>query len=186
MTEWLRAHPFVVLLLPLIAGILLCEYTGFPFDLPYAKPASFPDSIDTFAAVIEDGPVEKKRTYRYTARQIVRYRKQLGGYVSPEQIREIEELQHANLDSVLSHLWAETDSVQRLPVNTASVKRLQAHPYLSFEQAKVLYELRRTKIRLTGIEDLDVLVTSDSAAIFTQEDIKRLQPYLSFEQNSRH
>ena len=122
----------------------------------------------------------------YTARQIVRYRKQLGGYVSPEQIREIKELQHANLDSVLPHLWAETDSVQRLPVNTASVKRLQAHPYLSFEQAKVLYELRRTKIRLTGIEDLDVLVTSDSAAMFTHEDIKRLQPYLSFEQNGRH
>ena len=67
MTDWLRAHPFVVLLLPLIAGILLCEYTGFPFDLPYAQPASFPDSIDTFAAVIEDGPVEKKRTCRYTA-----------------------------------------------------------------------------------------------------------------------
>ena len=67
MTEWLRARPFMVLLLPLIAGILLCEYTGFPFDLPYARPATFPDSNESFSAVIEDGPVEKQRTYRYTA-----------------------------------------------------------------------------------------------------------------------
>jgi len=67
MRNWLQVHPFVVLLLPLIAGILLCEYTGFPFDMPYAKHANFPDSIGVYAAVIEDYPVEKSKTFRYTA-----------------------------------------------------------------------------------------------------------------------
>lgn len=67
MRNWLQTHPFVVLLLPLIAGILLCNYTGFPFDLQHKEIANIPDSTGTFAAVIEDYPVEKAKTFRYTA-----------------------------------------------------------------------------------------------------------------------
>jgi len=68
MRNWLQVHPFVLLLLPLIAGILLCDYTGFPFDLQKDTRVNFLDSIGTFAAVIEDYPVEKAKTFRYTAR----------------------------------------------------------------------------------------------------------------------
>ena len=67
MRNWLQTHPFVVLLLPLIAGILLCDRTGFSLDFGLTKPATFPDSIGTFAATIIDYPVEKARTFRYTA-----------------------------------------------------------------------------------------------------------------------
>lgn len=119
----------------------------------------------------------------YTARQIIRYRKQLGGFVSPEQLREIKELQQTNWDLIVPHLWAEKDSVKQIPVNTASVKRLQAHPYISFEQAKALYELRRTKIRLTSINDIMSLVSSDSASVFSREWVVQIEPYISFAQS---
>ena len=66
MRNWLQAHPFVVLLLPLIAGILLCDYTGFSFDIREAEHPYFPDFTDTFAAVVEEYPVEKTKTFRYT------------------------------------------------------------------------------------------------------------------------
>lgn len=117
----------------------------------------------------------------YTAVQIVRYRNELGGYYSPEQIREIKGLQNMALDSVIPHLSAEKDSIKPLLVNTASVKRLQAHPYLSFEQAKALYDLRRSKITLSSMDDLEPLVTSEVKTPFTREDLQRLKPYLSFE-----
>ncbi len=68
MRNWLQVHPFVVLLLPLIAGILLCNYTGFPFDLQHKKQADFPDFTGTYEAIIQDYPVEKSKTFRYTAR----------------------------------------------------------------------------------------------------------------------
>ena len=67
MQNWLQTHPFVLLLLPLIAGILLCNYTGFPFDLQHREKADFPASIETYTAIIEDYPVEKPKTFRYTA-----------------------------------------------------------------------------------------------------------------------
>ena len=111
------------------------------------------------------------------ARHIIRYGTQLGGYVSPEQIREIKALQDykVQFDSVIPHLTAEKDSVTRMRVNYIGVERLQRHPYLNFTQAKAIYELRRNKFYLKSIDELRGL------PCLTEEDIKRLEPYLSFE-----
>ncbi len=111
------------------------------------------------------------------ARHIVRYGQQLGGYISPEQIREIQALRDYKVpfDSVIPHLTAERDSVARLRVNYIGVERMQRHPYLSFTQAKAIYELRRNKFYLKSIDDLRGL------NCLTDEDIRRIEPYLSFE-----
>lgn len=111
------------------------------------------------------------------ARHIVRYGQQLGGYISPEQIREIQALRDYKVpfDSVIPHLTAERDSVTRMRVNYIGVERMQRHPYLSFTQAKAIYELRRNKFYLKSIDELR------SLPCLTEEDIKRLEPYLSFE-----
>ena len=111
------------------------------------------------------------------ARHIVRYGQQLGGYMSPEQIREIKALRDYKVpfDSVIPHLTAEKDSVTRMRVNYIGVERLQRHPYLNFTQAKAIYELRRNKFYLKSIDELREL------PCLTEEDIRRLEPYLSFE-----
>lgn len=111
------------------------------------------------------------------ARHIVRYGQQLGGYISPEQIREIQALRDYKVpfDSVIPHLTAERDSVSRMRVNYIGVERMQRHPYLSFTQAKAIYELRRNKFYLKSIDELR------SLPCLTEEDIRRLEPYLSFE-----
>lgn len=111
------------------------------------------------------------------ARHIVRYGQQLGGYVSQEQIREIQALRDYKVpfDTIIPHLTAEKDSITRLRVNYIGVERLQRHPYLSFTQAKAIYELRRNKFYLKSIDDLRGL------PCLTEEDLRRLEPYLSFE-----
>lgn len=117
------------------------------------------------------------------AKQIIRYRTQLGGYYSPEQIREIDALQHYDqdtllrfcFDSVMPHLYACADSIKRISVNHSSIRVLQRHPYLRFEQAKALYTLRRNRFHLDAISDLQPL------SEFTEQDLQRLQWYLSFE-----
>lgn len=111
---------------------------------------------------------------RYTATQIIRYRELLGGYNSPEQIREIEALSDIEADSLLTHLTAEADSIHPIDVNHASVKRLMRHPYLNFEQARAIYTLRRNRFRLEKWEELEKLEE------LSAEDIERLKPYLIF------
>lgn len=111
---------------------------------------------------------------RYTAVQIIRYRQELGGYVTPEQIREIDNLT-LSLDSVIRHLIANPDSVRKISVNRTGAEKLSRHPYLRFSQAKAIYELRRRRVRLNEIEELADLPE------FNNTDIERLRPYLSFE-----
>ncbi len=110
---------------------------------------------------------------KYTALQIVRYRQQLGGFVSVEQLREIE--MPTAVDSLLPFFTVCPDSVRAIPVNKSSVERLNRHPYLTFTQAKALYTLRREQVRL---HDIDALRKLNE---FTESDILRLQPYLNFD-----
>jgi competence ComEA-like helix-hairpin-helix protein len=116
----------------------------------------------------------------YRAKQIIRYREQLGGFASVEQLREVKALQpllsdSLSADSLLGHFVLDSVKVAPLQVNIAHVESLQRHPYLSFEQAKAIYELRRRKIRLKSIDQLRTL------DCLSESDLLRLQPYLSFE-----
>ena len=120
----------------------------------------------------------------YRAKQIIRYRERLGGFVSVEQLREVKALQpllkdSLSTDSLLSHFFIDSVRVVPLRVNSMRVEQLQRHPYLSFEQARAIYELRRRKIHL---KHLDQLRTLDC---LTEQDIQRLRPYLSFEQKQK-
>ena len=118
----------------------------------------------------------------YRAKQIVRYRQQLGGFASVEQLREVRALQplladSLAADSLLAHFWLDSICIEPIQVNRARVEVLQKHPYLSFEQAKAIYELRRKKVRLQSIESLEKL------KCFTPTELERLAPYLQFETN---
>ena len=115
-----------------------------------------------------------------TARVIIRYREELGGYVDTAQLREINAYYDYVFwsipwDSIMPHVRVCTDSVRLLRVNSMSVRRLSSHPYLRFEDAKAIYTLRRNRFRLDSIGELKALPTlSDSV-------IEKITPYLSFE-----
>ena len=111
---------------------------------------------------------------RYTAVQIVRYREQLGGYYSPEQLTD-EPFAKLSLDTLLHHFTADSRDIQLLPVNSLSASELARHPYLRFEQAKAIYTLRRKYVYLTSLDDLRTLHE------LSEKDLQRIAPYLSFE-----
>lgn len=111
----------------------------------------------------------------YRAKQIVRYREQLGGFVSVEQLLEVKGMEDLASDSILQHFVLDSVTVQQMNVNQASVQRLAQHPYLRFEQAKALYELRRKKIRLHSIQDLEAIECIDA------KTLEKIAPYLNFD-----
>lgn len=111
---------------------------------------------------------------RYTAIQIIRYREELGGYCSPTQLTD-EAFSKLRLDTLLDHFTADSNAIRTIPVNSSSAERLQRHPYIRYQQAKAIYMLRRKRTHLNSIEELQNLPE------FTEKDLKRLAPYLSFE-----
>ena len=111
----------------------------------------------------------------YRARQIVRYREQLGGFVSVEQVLEAKGMENVDADSLLAHFWIDSVKVEPMNVNSVGVQRLSRHPYLRFEQAQAIYELRRKKIRLDSIQQLQQI------ECISAETLEKIAPYLNFD-----
>ncbi|MCE5331594.1 MAG: helix-hairpin-helix domain-containing protein [Bacteroidales bacterium] len=109
------------------------------------------------------------------AKGIVRFRQQTGGFVSVEQLREIYGMTDVNFVKISPYCTVNAALVQKIKVNTASIEKLNAHPYLNFYQSKAIYELRRNKGKLKSINDLRVLDE------ITPDQLNKINPYLQFD-----
>ena len=107
---------------------------------------------------------------RYYASRIVRYRNDLGGYVSVAQRSEIEGIPEA----ALSYFRVTGGAVRKLNLNRLTLNELKHHPYINFYQARRIIDYRRLKGPLHSIDDLRLLKD------FSQRDIERLRPYVEF------
>lgn len=64
---------------------------------------------------------------------------------------------------------------QRINVNTATLKQLKDHPYIGYYRARAIVNLREREGHIVNLRQLAFLDE------FTDDDIRRLEPYLSFE-----
>lgn len=105
------------------------------------------------------------------AQRIVEYRRALGGYHSIKQVHEAYDLPEELGD------WVHISSpvIEKLYINKASLSQLRSHPYLTFYQARAITELRKREGNIRSVRQLLFLDE------FTETDIVRLTPYLSFE-----
>lgn len=107
---------------------------------------------------------------KYYARQIVNYRNRLGGYVSANQLMEIEGLP----EETLEYIEIDTEHVKRLNVNSLTLAQLRRHPYINYWQARAITEYRRLHGKIKNIHDLQLMRE------FTQHDLKRIEPYVEY------
>lgn len=104
------------------------------------------------------------------ARAIVSYGARLGGYVSVDQLDEIDDFP---LESKKYFVISNPRPV-RMNVNKLSVLQLRRHPYISFHQAKAIVDYRRLHGPLRSLHDLRL------HRDFTPEVISRLEPYVEY------
>ena len=109
------------------------------------------------------------------AKAIVRFRQQTGGFVNVEQLRELYGMSEENFNKISPSCKINLELVKKIQINTASVERLNAHPYLNFYESKAIYEYRRRKGKLQNANELKAI------SELKPETIRKIQPYLSFE-----
>lgn len=107
----------------------------------------------------------------YFSRKILQYRKRLGGYVSTAQLLEIEDFP---ADAIAWLVIADTASLQKLSVNPLTTRKLMKHPYMGYYRASDIENYKRIYGRVPNLDALRQMPH------FTDEDIKRLAPYLEF------
>ena len=106
----------------------------------------------------------------WRARQIIRRREALGGYISVSQLTEIEDIP----DSCLQWFDVKNPQIRRINVNKATLTALKRHPYIGALRAVAIDRYRRTRGTIRSIDELRF--SND----FTEEDIKRLQDYVEY------
>lgn len=105
------------------------------------------------------------------AEMIVAYRNRLGGFVCLEQLQEIP-----HVDASLNKWFTiQGTPFRKIRVNKDGLDKLRNHPYMDFYKAKAILEYRRKRGNIKGLSRLSLFEE------FTEKDLQRLSPYLSFE-----
>ncbi len=104
------------------------------------------------------------------ARQIIRLRDRLGGFVSPEQLTEIDNFP----EELLAWFKVDTDVLRRLNVNSASFSELARHPYIGADRARAIESYRHKYGKLNSLSELSLLPEFDEVAI------RRIEPYIEY------
>ena len=106
----------------------------------------------------------------YFARKIIQYGERLGGYVSVDQLDEIEDFP---LDAK-DYLTIENPFPKKLNVNKLPLNDLKRHPYINYYQARAITDYRRLHGPIKSLNDLRL------SKDFPTEAIDRLTPYVEF------
>ncbi|MEM7382249.1 MAG: helix-hairpin-helix domain-containing protein, partial [Bacteroidota bacterium] len=109
------------------------------------------------------------------SRRIVKFRDKLGGFHNLDQIKETYGLP----DSVFKAIYLQlrhSPIFRKLSINTATIEELAAHPYLYFQDARLIINYRKEHGAFNAVEDVQKLYGLEA------ETIKKMEPYWDFSQ----
>ena len=104
------------------------------------------------------------------ARRIAEYGRRLGGYVSTEQLREINGFPEESI----RFFKLNATHIKKINLNQLTLNQLKSHPYLDFYQARAIIDYRRLREPLKSLDDLKLLPE------FPSDARQRLAPYVEF------
>eukprot|EP01132_Coremiostelium_polycephalum_P000099 gene99-133_t len=107
------------------------------------------------------------------AEKIIKYRNKLGGFVHQGQYREVHGLDKLPLESLHQYAYiAPHFQPKKIDINADNFKTLLAHPYLSYEQVRLLVAYRKQKGPFKEVEALR------KYRILDEVTWKKITPYL--------
>ena len=110
-----------------------------------------------------------------TAGRIIKHRENLGGYIQVDQLHEVFGLKPETIPVIWEYFDFDRVPPRRIEINTFPVEELAKHPYISYQEAKVLVAYR---LQHGPYLQLDVLL---KVKIFKADWVNKIGPYLDFE-----
>ena len=123
--------------------IVIQNFTLINFTIP---KATF--SIELNTATIEDLDQIPGIGKTY-AQRIIKYRQQLGGYYSINQIKEVYGLQSFDFSDYLEIISIDSSKIQKIKINEAEFTELLKHPYFEYPDVKSIFDLKEKHQLLT-------------------------------------
>lgn len=110
-----------------------------------------------------------------TAGRIIKHREGLGGFIQANQLNEVYGLKPEVVQIIWEYFDFDTVVPRQLALNTVPVEVLAKHPYISYQEAKVIVAYRLQHGPYTQLDDLLKI------KIFRPEWVTKIGPYLDFE-----
>ena len=124
-------------------------------------------------AASKEDLIELNGVGEFYAKQILKYKNELGGFVLMEQLLEVWKMRLETYEKLLPQLSIDTNKIKKINVNTCSLEDLRSHPYLDYYQANSIIKMRMQK---DGYKELQEILESK---LINEEEFQRLLPYLS-------
>jgi DNA uptake protein ComE-like DNA-binding protein len=109
-----------------------------------------------------------------TAGRIIKYRDNLGGFHSKDQLSEVFGLKPETINLMWEFFDFSPSIFRKIPINKGTIEEISIHPYMSYGEAKVLIAFRKQHGAFRSEDDLLKI------RIFKKEWISKISPYLDF------
>lgn len=106
------------------------------------------------------------------AKRIIKYRSLLGGFYSIEQLKEVYGFTDSLFIAIKNYVKTDASLITKLNINTENFKELNAHPYISYEETKAIFNYRRKNGTIKSQDQLKEIVGA--------ETLNKIIPYLGF------
>lgn len=108
----------------------------------------------------------------FYAKQILKYRKELGGFRNYVQLTEIWGLENLEIQKLKQQTSIDTLHIRKVNVNTIELEQLKLHPYLNYKQAKMILNYRKQHGDFKQVKDICKIKP------ISPELFRKIAPYL--------
>jgi competence protein ComEA len=109
----------------------------------------------------------------FFAKNIIKYRTQLGGFTSKIQLLEVWKMDQEKYDLLENFIKVDEELITKLQLNSVTVEDLKVHPYITWNVANSIVKLRTQMGGFSSIDDVKRSVLID------EELFKKIKPYIT-------
>jgi competence protein ComEA len=109
----------------------------------------------------------------FYAKNIIRYRERLGGFIRKEQLLEVWKMDESKYSEIIEFISIDLEGLRKINLNTVTAEELKAHPYLNWNIANSIIKIRTRKGGFKSVEEIK------ESILVNEEVFIKLKPYVS-------
>ena len=109
----------------------------------------------------------------FFAKQIIKKRNELGGFISKEQLLEVWKMDEEKYEIIQSQITVNPTLIKRVELNSITIDQLKSHPYIRWNIANSIIKMREQRKGFSSINDIK------ESVLINEELFEKLKPYLT-------
>jgi len=107
------------------------------------------------------------------AKKILVWRNKLGGFYKKEQLMEVNGMDSSRYAGFISYVSVNSFLITTININTASFEELKPHPYIGYNIALSIINIRNVHGKFASVSDIK------KSALITDKIYEKISPYLT-------